>query len=155
MLNLSSLHEIPNYYLVSDRLASSGQPTREQFQNIANAGYEVIINLALPTSKGALPDEGAIATGLGMIYLHLPVLWESPTQSDVQLFFALMNAVNGRKVWVHCAMNMRASCFLYLYRKYVQKLPEEEARYPMSEIWQAEGVWADLIDSVEAGFRSV
>jgi hypothetical protein len=57
MLNPSSLHEIPHYYLVSDRLASSGQPTQEQFQNIASAGYEVIINLALPTSKGALPEE--------------------------------------------------------------------------------------------------
>ncbi len=152
-MNESTLQEICNYYPIDHRLASSGQPTREQFTTIARSGYEVVINLALPTSSNALEDEGAIVTGLGMVYLHLPVLWESPTLEDVSLFFRMMGAVGGRKVWVHCAKNMRVSCFLYLYRKHIEKRSEEEARYPMSEIWQTSGVWSDLIRSAETHFR--
>lgn len=148
----SSVHEIRNYYRVGDRLATSGQPTREQFHSIAESGYEVVINLAPPTASNALTDEGEIVAREGMIYCNLPVSWEAPTLDDLKFFFALMNAVKDRKVWIHCAMNMRVSCFLYLYRKYIEKLPEEEARYPMSEIWQPAGVWSDLIRSTDEHF---
>lgn len=145
-MNPPNLNQIRNYYRVSDRLSCSGQPTREQFAEIARAGYEVVINLALPTSDSALADEGAIVTGLGMSYFHLPVLWESPTLEDLELFFGVTKATGDRPVWIHCALNMRASCFLYLYRKHIVGLPEEEARYPMDALWRPEGVWADLIE---------
>ncbi|MEG3437323.1 protein tyrosine phosphatase family protein [Pannus brasiliensis CCIBt3594] len=148
----SSLQEIRNYYPVGDRLATSGQPTREQFQFIAESGYEVVIDLAPPTSSNALTDEGEIVAREGMIYFNLPVSWDNPTLDDLKFFFALMNAVKERKVWIHCAMNMRVSCFLYLYRKYIGKLPEEEASYPLREIWQPDGVWLDFIRSAEEHF---
>jgi protein tyrosine phosphatase (PTP) superfamily phosphohydrolase (DUF442 family) len=50
-----------NYHEYSPSLLSSGQPTREQFPAIAQAGFEAVINLAMPDSPDALPDEPALA----------------------------------------------------------------------------------------------
>ena len=145
--------EITNYYQVSDHVATSGQPTQEQFQIIATADYDAIINLALPTSTNALANEGAIVAGLGMTYFHIPVVWEAPQLDDVQLFFGVMELLKTRRVWVHCALNWRVSCFVYLYQKHILKLPEDEARTPMTELWQPEGVWQQLIQDAELAFR--
>ncbi|WP_217651847.1 protein tyrosine phosphatase family protein [Hydrococcus rivularis] len=103
------MQEIVNYYQITDKIATSGQPTREQFQKIADAGYESVINLALPSSKNALADEGTIVAGLGMAYFHIPVVWEAPKLDDVRLFFDVMKSLSDRKVWVHCALNMNES----------------------------------------------
>jgi protein tyrosine phosphatase (PTP) superfamily phosphohydrolase (DUF442 family) len=146
------MQEIVNYYQVTDKIATSGQPTQEQFQDIAEAGYEATINLALPSSTNAIADEGAIVTGLGMAYFQIPVLWEAPKIDDVKLFFGVMDSLSDRKIWVHCALNMRVSCFMYLYQKYVLKLPKERSLYPMSQIWQPEGVWQQLIQEIESDF---
>lgn len=149
---LQLMNTIKNYYQVTEYLATSGQPTREQFQEIAQAGHEVVINLALPSSDSALPDEGAIVTGLSMVYLHIPVIWDAPQLEDLELFFAMMGSLEKRKVWVHCALNMRVSCFVYLHQKLVLKLPEAQARYPMSELWQPNQVWQQFIQDAEAAF---
>lgn len=147
-----SLRDIINYYEVDDRIASSGQPGREQFGAIAAAGYQAVINLALPDSRGALPDEGGVVSALDMAYFHIPVNFETPRLEDLELFFDLMHALGGRRIWVHCVMNYRVSCFLYLYRKHVLDLPDEQAVRPMREIWQPQGGWLALIEAAERRF---
>jgi protein tyrosine phosphatase (PTP) superfamily phosphohydrolase (DUF442 family) len=142
------MEQITNAYTVNDLLATSGQPTVEDFAEIAQAGYQVVINLAMPDSDNALPTEGSIVTGHGMSYIHLPVVWEAPTVANVDLFFKLMQALTGQKVWVHCALNWRVSCFVYLYQKHILQLPEDQARFPMNQIWQPDGVWAQLVVDV-------
>ena len=143
------MKEILIYYQVTDKIATSGQPTQDQFCAIAEDGYKVVINLALASSSNALLDEDGIVTDMGMVYIHLPVLWEAPQIDDVQLFFHLMDVHKLRKVWVHCAKNMRVSCFLYLYQKYRLNLSEEQACYPMNKIWRPKGVWQKLIHTAE------
>ncbi|ACK72800.1 protein of unknown function DUF442 [Gloeothece citriformis PCC 7424] len=149
------LQEIKNYYWVNQYLATSGQPTPEQFKIIQDAGYDVVINLALPTSDYAIVNEGAIVTGLGMVYVHIPVVWEAPKLEDIRLFFGVMESLSGRKVWVHCALNMRVSCFVYLYQKLKLNLPEEQASYPMSEIWQPNEVWTQFIEDVKGALSAI
>ena len=146
------MNNILDYYRIDDRLATSGQPTSEQFQLIADDGYQAVINLAMSTSTNALVDEETIVTSLGMFYIHLPVVWENPQLEDVEQFFEIMRSLLNRKVWVHCAKNMRVSCFIYFWQKYELQLPEEEARYPMNQIWQPQGVWQQLIDQVDVSF---
>lgn len=148
----AAIEAIVNYRKIDGRLATSGQPSREQLAAIADAGYEVVINLALPSSNNAVAGEADIVTAAGMTYLHIPVLWQAPRQSDLQLFFALMQATLDKKTWVHCAMNMRVSCFMYLYQKLVLRLPEQQAGYPLREIWQPDAVWQQFIDAAEQGF---
>ena len=149
------IKEIAYHYQISDRLATSGQPTVEQFELIAQSGYKTIVNLAMSSSSNAMSNEGAVVSDLGMVYIHIPVVWDKPTVKDVQLFFKIMNTFDNDPVWVHCAKNMRVSCFIYFWQKYLQKLPEIEALYPMNEIWQPSGVWQQLIEDVEKSFSTI
>lgn len=149
------IKEIADYYQISDRLATSGQSTLEQFELIAQSGYKIIVNLAMSCSTNAMSNEGAVVTDLGMVYVQIPVVWEKPTLNDVQLFFKRMNTFDRYLVWVHCAKNMRVSCFIYFWQKYQQKLSEVKAIYPMNKIWQPSGVWQQLIEDVEKSFNTI
>ena len=131
-------------------MATSGQPTRQQFELIKEAGYQIVINLAMSCSTNAIANEGAIVTDLGLVYVQIPVVWENPTLEDVKLFFSIMQAFADKQVWVHCAKNMRVSCFIYFWQKHCLKLPEQQARQPMDKIWQPTGVWQQLIEQANA-----
>ena len=71
---------------MGDRLGTAGQPTEGQFRTIREAGFEAVVNLGLPTSDNALPNEGSVVTGLGMSYIHIPVNFQAPTSQDFQSF---------------------------------------------------------------------
>ena len=63
---------ILNHFQVTDDIASSGQPTVEQFDEIASGGYDTIINLAMPDHENSIANEGSLVTSLGMTYIHIP-----------------------------------------------------------------------------------
>jgi protein tyrosine phosphatase (PTP) superfamily phosphohydrolase (DUF442 family) len=142
-----SISEINNLLIVNDRLGTSGQPLDSQFQSIANAGYETLINLATPDSKGAVANEGEIVTTLGMIYVHIPVVWTDPRVTDWELFADLLNA-NQRKTYGHCVVNMRVSAFTFLYRVIHMKIDPAEAKNLMNQIWSPNAVWEEFVDEI-------
>jgi len=107
-----NLEQIRHFLRISDLLATSGQPEADQFQSIRNHGFEVVINLAMPTSTYALKDEAEIVRQAGLKYVSIPVEWEKPTREDLARFFQAMHTVKDEKVFVHCAMNMRVSAFV-------------------------------------------
>ena len=59
MRKLSPLQDIFAFLPFGERIGTAGQPTAEQFQLVRSEGYDAVINLALATSQGALPDEQA------------------------------------------------------------------------------------------------
>lgn len=69
-----SLQDIVNYRKISDPAASSGQPEEMQFKDIAEAGFEVVINLAMPNYKEPV---GACN-----------ILW-NPAVNEVRQFFQM------------------------------------------------------------------
>lgn len=142
--------KVVNYLAVSERVGTGGQPTPEQFVELQAAGYEVVINLAMPTSTGALPDEKRLVLAQGMGYEHIPVVWESPTMRDLERFFDVMDRHRDKKVFVHCALNYRVSAFIFLYR--VLRLGEspEAARAAMAKIWTPNETWQRFIDQALA-----
>ena len=129
------LLEIFNYYEYSPRLLSSGQPTREQYPAIAEAGVEAVINLAPVTEPGAYADEGEVAAGLGLDYVHIPIDWEAPSRADLEAFFAAMARFEDKRVLVHCYANARASAFVYLWRTLRAGADEAEAQATLRKIW--------------------
>jgi protein tyrosine phosphatase (PTP) superfamily phosphohydrolase (DUF442 family) len=141
---------IKNYVLVSEEIATSGQPGRGDFADIAGAGYTAVVNLGTGTSPDAIPDEAQVVAGAGMAYHHIPVVWTSPGLTDLDRFFAVMDSLRGRKVWVHCVVNKRVTAFVYLYSLLRRGLPEEEARAPMDAVWEPEGVWQGFIEGAKA-----
>ncbi len=142
------MEDIYNFLNLSDSIATSGQPTKEQFSAIKDSGYQIVINLALPTSTNALPDEKQIVEALGMQYFHIPVLWENPKIEDVEQFFNVMEANSDRKRFVHCAANMRVSAFMYLYHRLRERMSNEEAQKDLHQIWVPNEVWQKFIDRV-------
>lgn len=136
-----SIEDITHYKRVSDTLASSGQPTEQQFRDIAAAGFEVVINLAMPNSDNAIPEEGYIVTARRMLYVHLPVPFDAPDVTHLRSFFALMDAFRDKKCWVHCVVNYRVSAFLYQYFRLVHDVDVETAGQVIVADWQPDAVW--------------
>lgn len=142
------MEDIYNYLKISDSIATSGQPTKEQLPAIKDSGYQTVVNLALPTSTNALPDEKQVVENLGMQYVHIPVVWENPTLEDLEQFFSVMKANADQKIFVHCAANMRVSAFMYLYRRIHDRMSDEEAKKYLSQIWQPNEIWQKFIAQV-------
>ena len=65
--NTMKADTILNYMPVSESVASSGQPEDGQSKLIADAGVEAIVNLAMPNSAKAIPEEGNIAQGISVV----------------------------------------------------------------------------------------
>lgn len=138
-----ALTDILNFVPLTPRVGTSGQPTPAQFQEIADAGYRAVVNLALPTSDNAIADESGVVTRLGLAYFQIPVKFDAPTLEELRTFVGLMRVLEDRPVWVHCAMNLRVSAFMYHYLRGDLGLPEAEARSPMLVKWEPrmDAVW--------------
>ena len=139
------MNEILNYIQINELIATSGQPTPEQFKLIKEDGYDAVINLALHDSTNAIENEDKVVTSLGMAYFHIPVSFEEPRLIDLKLFVNILQSLGANKVWVHCALNYRASAFMYVYHKYVLKTPFEEVDLSMFEEWSPEPVWQNIM----------
>ena len=90
-----SIENIRNHIQVSENIASSGQPDVAEFQDIATAGYDVVVNLAMPDSDFAIPEEGNIVTAAGMAYIHIPVPFDAPTAEHLRQFIKVMQIYSG------------------------------------------------------------
>jgi protein tyrosine phosphatase (PTP) superfamily phosphohydrolase (DUF442 family) len=143
----SHLFNAENTYKVFDWLWTSGQLTEEDIHHLPELGIEAVINLATPLSIKALPNEAALVAGLGLTYIQIPVAWKHPEPEQFRQFTSVLQAFTGHKVWAHCAKNMRVSAFVYLYRLLVLGESEENAGFPMREIWQPDEVWQQFIQS--------
>jgi protein tyrosine phosphatase (PTP) superfamily phosphohydrolase (DUF442 family) len=142
------MKHIYNFLQLNESLSSSGMPTAEQMQEVADAGVTVVINLALKTSQNALADEADIVGSLGMKYVHIPVQWDHPTQQNLADFFTAMDAHKDQKVHVHCQANYRATAFITLYRVLREGWKQEDAIPIMEKIWNPEDfpVWQKFIE---------
>ena len=142
---MNALNEIHAFRALGDRLGTAGQPTAEQFPAIREAGFEIVVNLALPISERAIPDEGRIVTDLGMAYVHIPVDFETPSAAAFETFCRVMDAFHDRRVFVHCVANLRVSTFLFLYRVLCQRIAYVKAERDMLAVWTPEEAWARFI----------
>jgi protein tyrosine phosphatase (PTP) superfamily phosphohydrolase (DUF442 family) len=141
-----------NTHQVSDWLWTSGQLSEQDISRLPGLGIEVVINLALPTSSNALPGEAEFVTRQGISYIQIPVVWERPELHQLAQFFGTLKALEGSKIWVHCAKNMRVSAFIYLYRKLCLAESEETAVHPMQEVWVPNETWQAFIDNAVSGY---
>jgi protein tyrosine phosphatase (PTP) superfamily phosphohydrolase (DUF442 family) len=146
----TDLKDIRNYLRISDRLVTAGQPTGEQFNAIRAAGYEIVINLDAPA--GAPWDEAETVQRLGMDYIHIPVIWESPQQADLDRFFETMDRHRESRLFVHCAANARVSVFLFLYHVIRCGMPVDVARESVWTIWRPNAVWLTFVAESLARF---
>lgn len=143
------MKDIYNYWYYDEKLSSSGMPTAEQMKSVGEAGVQVVINLALKTSQGALENEDQLVESLGMKYIHIPVEWSEPTRQNLDDFFNAMAAHKDDQVLVHCQANYRASSFIMLYRVHRLGWKMEDAIPVMERMWNPEDfpVWQKFIEA--------
>ena len=142
---MQALEQITNFLRISDAIGTAGQPTAAQFAAIKAAGYEAVVNLAMPDSTNALPNEGELVAEQEMDYVHIPVVWERPTIRDLEQFFEVMDRYRGKRTFVHCALNMRVSVFICLYRVLRENTPFEVASKAIYRIWEPDAVWDSFL----------
>ena len=140
-MNEDALQGIYNYRRLSDLIATAGQPSEEELAVVAQAGFEVVVNLALHDAGYSLPDECRTVESLGMQYMHIPVVWERPLRSDLERFFEVMDKLTGKHIFVHCAANKRVSVFMALYRQLRQGWSVDTVMPDVLAIWELDDVW--------------
>jgi uncharacterized protein (TIGR01244 family) len=144
---------ICNFHKVTDKLACSGQPTEDQLASIAADGYRVVINLGLPDGKYALSDEASLVKQLGLAYHNIPVMFDNPQISELELFIELMSKHADEKTFIHCAANYRASVFTGLYLFAKNELDAKGMQLFIEDVWQPDGVWQLFIEEGIAFLR--
>jgi protein tyrosine phosphatase (PTP) superfamily phosphohydrolase (DUF442 family) len=135
----------PNRVDVSASLSTSGQPTRAFLESLKSQGYEVVIYLAPPTVPDALADEHRIVGRQGLAFVNIPIEWERPTPADFEAFTRVMQAFGGRKVFVHCQMNFRASSMVFLHRVITLREPPGPAWQSVQKAWVPNATWKRYI----------
>ena len=141
-----AIDDIRNFLPVSEELATAGQPGEEQIREIAQAGFEVVINLGLLDQDYSLADEAGLVRSLGLDYHHIPVDFKAPTREDLGRFFELMQASEGRRVFVHCAANYRVSSFVSLYGQAKLGWPAAQADAHARRLWDLDEVWSNFLE---------
>jgi len=101
------MNDIYNYKFFHEKLSSSGMPTAEQMNAVAQAGVQLVINLAPHDVKNAIPNETELVESLGMQYINIPVNWGTPTRDGLNIFMDAMDANQDKKIHVHCEANFR------------------------------------------------
>ena len=142
----NNLTSIFNYLPISSNIATSGQPTVQQLGAIRSDGYQKIINLAPPIGENSLANEADLVADLGMDYINIPVDFSHPTEADFEQFVLHMQNQDSQKIWVHCAANMRVSCFIFKYRTAILDGNLSDAEADLKKIWQPNKTWQDFID---------
>lgn len=140
-------HEAVNVVRITPNLVTSGQPLAAALATLGALGFQSVINLALTTSRDAVADEGDILKRQGIEYVHQPIDMENPTERDFETFAATLTGMRerNRKVLVHCAINLRASSFVFLYRTTVLKEPAEASYESVAKVWSPRAPWKALM----------
>jgi protein tyrosine phosphatase (PTP) superfamily phosphohydrolase (DUF442 family) len=140
--------DIYNFLSLSEYLFTGGMPKAEELKDAAQHGVEMVINLAPHEVSNALPGEAELVTSLGMQYINIPVIWNTPTKDGLDRFMEIMEANKEKKILVHCQANFRATAFVALYRILRQGWNDDDAMAGMHKIWDAEDypIWKMFIE---------
>ena len=139
--------DILNYLVLNEQLITGGQPSQDSFKKLSKKGVVVVINL-LPSHQNPIDNEEFLVAENNMDYIHIPVDWDNPKETDFNSFVMAMKKHQGEKIFVHCAMNMRVSAFIYLYRVLHDNFHKEKAKESMEKIWNPSGTWKKFIEKI-------
>jgi uncharacterized protein (TIGR01244 family) len=142
---------ISRYLEVDGRLATSAQPTPEQFRRLATAGFDAVVNLSTPTARNFLPEEARLAMEAGLAYVHAPVDCSRLEPAHDELLRGVLRAFEGRRVLVHCAGNVKSSALVQLWR--VRERGEDPDRLveELRALGWHEPKWFDYLERMGAG----
>ena len=131
-----SVDQAYNFRQVDEQVATAGRVEPEQLAQLAEEGFELVINLLPESSRYAVTNERQIVESQGLDYLYLPVDFAAPTLADYEQFRQFMQTAQERKLLVHCAANYRVSAFYSRYACETGKWSAQQADQFMLSLWQ-------------------
>ena len=137
----------PNLTTVSDKLVTAGQPTAESLATLSQLGFKAVIYLAPPTVPDAVSNEAQIIRDQGLEFINIPIQWTKPTEEDFIAYADTMKRLQGKKIFVHCQANMRASAMTFLYRVIVMKEDPNQAYETVLKVWVPNSIWRGFINT--------
>lgn len=119
-------HGIVNARVPEAGVLFAGQPTPEQLQALADAGYRTVIDL-----RGAEEDRGyeeaSVAGRAGLEYVSIPVTRETLAAPETFEEFIRRFRDADRPVLVHCASGNRVGALYYAYLVAAEGRPRDAA----------------------------
>ncbi len=110
------LATIPNFLRLNKQVWTGGQPTLDHMAKLKEEGIKVIINLR-PHSEHTGEREEAKAKELGLRYLNVPVVYNTPKDEDADQFLKLTDKeLSNGPVFIHCAAAIRVGAFWMIRR---------------------------------------
>lgn len=105
---------IPNARMLADDVLSGGQPTVEQFEQAAAAGFRTVVNLRTPGEEGVW-DEAPKAEELGLRYVAIPVAGvEGLTVENARDLAEIFDDPGARPLMIHCGSGNRIGALFAL-----------------------------------------
>ena len=149
LLPLAAVHgarlEAPNVVPITEQLVTAGQPTALALESLREAGFDSVIYLAPPTVPDAVKEEPELVKRQGITFVNIPIRFDAPTAADFDAFVAALKAAEGRKVLVHCQINLRASSMVFLHRVIVGRESAEKAYESVARVWSPNRVWKSYL----------
>jgi uncharacterized protein (TIGR01244 family) len=124
----STLVPIYNARVPMDGVLSGGQPSPEQIEAAAEAGFRTVINLRTEQESG-FEWEPELVEKSGMRYVPIPIPGSAGlTRENVErLDAALQSAREAGPVLLHCGSGNRIGAILALRAAWLHEMPPDEA----------------------------
>lgn len=124
-VNIKSV-ALTNYAHPQQHIYTAGQPSKEQFQQLAKQGIKYVINLRGDGENNW--DEQALVTNLGLQYFSLPI----SSRADINIENAkklqqLLAQASESPTLLHCASGNRVGALIALYNAIELNQPIEKA----------------------------
>ena len=97
--------EAPNYYRVSPRLATAGQPSPEVLKKAKELGFATFVNLRTP--QEGIEADRKIVEALGLRFLSVPVTPAAFSLADAKAVAAVLDDPKAGPVLLYCSSSNR------------------------------------------------
>lgn len=98
---------------INQELAIAGQISLEQLQQLADEGYQTILNLRSPDEIGFSKNEAQKTEYLGLHYLNIPTQGAG-MNSEIALVILQRMAMLPKPILLHCDTGMRAAAIAFM-----------------------------------------
>ncbi|RVT47439.1 protein tyrosine phosphatase family protein [Rubrivivax albus] len=139
--------EAPNVVPIDQMLVTSGQPSRAALGSLRQQGFEAVLYLAPSSVPDAIADEPKILAEQGIEFVHIPIPFGKPQEGHFVAVSEALQRLKGKKVLVHCQVNMRASSMVFLYRTITGGQDPGNAYESVSKVWSPHGPWRSLLQT--------
>jgi uncharacterized protein (TIGR01244 family) len=120
------LPPIRNFLQVNPQFCTGGQPRVEHFAKLKADDVKAVLNLRQPTEHRA-DEERAAVEQAGLKYFNVPVVYQNPTDAQVDEFLKVTDDPANRPMFIHCTAAIRVGAFWAIRRAVRDGLSVEAA----------------------------